>query len=79
MIGIDHWRSAGFALEPSDLRALSQAELQQRHIANLAGMQNASHGVAAFDTALGAWLFIAAPVSVPQGWADWYSIGDQLH
>lgn len=68
--------SFGVSLPPhGDQRALSQAELQQLHIEHLAWEQNHRPTFIEALTALN----YRRPVHVPQGWQDWFAVGDQLH
>lgn len=60
---------------PGDARALSQAELQARWIAQQEQMTS-SHP---YRGSLAALLQnYRPPVHVPQGWVDWYATGDEI-
>lgn len=58
------------------LPPLSPAELQMQMVAMRAEMQQA--GPPSIEQLL-AMTNYRRPVHIPQGWVDWYAIGDQLH
>lgn len=64
----------GIALDWNDLRALSQAEMQEYQIYQMRQMQGR---VPSFEQMLGLQNYRRS-VHVPQGWADWYEHGNEL-
>lgn len=69
--------SYGVAIDPAALRPLSQGEIQELQVRNYQWFQPAP------DASMLNYYLMAAnyrpPVHVPEGWADWYQHGDNLH
>lgn len=61
--------------DPAAQRAMSPFEMYQRDLAMLPLMQQAWPNPYSGSSLQN----YRPPVSVPQGWQDWYATGDQLH